>query len=228
MIERALLLVGSPKGPKSTSDALGGYLRARLAERGIEAETLMITPLLASEEGTQRLCTAAGWADLLVLAFPLYFDSLPAPVIRFMELFHAERAADGRVQARSNEQRLVAIVNCGFPEARHCDTALAITRRFAVESSIEWAGGLALGGGEAIGGKRLEAAGGMARAARRSLDIAADALAAGKSVPDEALRLMAEPLMPAWLYSTVGNLGWWWQARRWGAHRMLRRRPFGD
>lgn len=45
---------------------------------------------------------------------------------------------------------MVGIVNSGFPEAFHNDTALAILRRFAAETGFQWAGGLALGGGGTI------------------------------------------------------------------------------
>jgi len=42
--------------------------------------------------------------------------------------------------------------------------------------------------------------GGMVRNVTRSLDLAAAALAEGKPVPQEAVELMAKPLVPAWGY----------------------------
>jgi putative NADPH-quinone reductase len=152
-----LLLVGSAKRPRSTSESLGTYLGERLGERRFEAETLLLHRALKSDASADKkhpceeLLAAADRADVLVIAFPLYVDSLPYLVIQAMEHI-ARHRKDAHRQARGKgkSQRLVAIVNCGFPEARQNDTALAICRQFAREAGFEWAGGLALGGGEAI------------------------------------------------------------------------------
>ena len=107
-------------------------------------------------------------------------------------------------------------MNCGFPEAAHNATALAICKRFAAEAGFEWAGGLALGMGEAIGGRPLEKTGGMLRNVRKALEMSAAALAEGQPLPEKAARLMAAPLVPRWLYMLIGNLRWRRQAKNTG------------
>ena len=57
-------------------------------------------------------------------------------------------------------QLFTAIANCGFPEALHNTTALAICEVFARQAGFEWAGSLSLGGGEAVNGQPLVQAGG--------------------------------------------------------------------
>ncbi len=72
-------------------------------------------------------------ADVVALLAPLYVDSLPGPVTSFLEEVGRSRAgADGR------RLRFLAVVNCGFPEAVHCDTALAICRLFAAQARLDW------------------------------------------------------------------------------------------
>ncbi|MFZ5915881.1 MAG: hypothetical protein ACOYZ7_03015 [Chloroflexota bacterium] len=220
--KRALLLVGSAKRPHSTSESLGRYLLGQLAGRGYETEALLIHRALKSDQGRGELLAAVERADLLLLAFPLYVDTLPALVIRALEAI-AERRRDGQ---DSSGGRLVAIANCGFPEASHNDTALAICRRFAAEAGFEWAGGLALGGGQALSGRPLDQAGGMARHAVQALDLAAAALAAGDPLPQEAVVAMGQPIIPRRAYLWMGGLGWRLQARKHGAARRLRARPF--
>lgn len=223
--KRALLLVGSAKRPRSTSESLGQYLLQRLAGRGYETETLLIHRALKSDQGHGELLAAVERADLLVLAFPLYVDTLPALVTRALEVIAVHR----RGGQGSNGGRLVAIANCGFPEADHNDTALAICRRFAAEAGFEWAGGLSLGGGQALNGQPLDEAGGMARPAVQALDLAADALAEGRPLPQEAAVAMGQPIIPRWAYLWMGGLGWRLQARKHGAAKALRARPFdGD
>jgi hypothetical protein len=219
---RVLLLVGSAKRPRSTSESLGAYLLERLGEHGFETETVLLHRILRSNEGRAQLLAAVDRAELLVLAFPLYVDTLPYLVTRALELIAAHRRA---VSSRFS-QRFVALANCGFPEAPHNETALAICRLFARDTGLEWAGGLALGGGQAINGQRLSAQQGMARHVIAALDMVAEALASGCPVPPAAVGVMAESLIPAWAYMLLGGLGWRMQAWRNGALRRLAARPY--
>lgn len=220
--ERALLLVGSAKRPSSTSESLGDYLLERLAERRVATRKLLIYRSLASEEGHRELLAATDSADILILAFPLYVDSLPSLVIRTLESLARHRWASSPARA----QRLVSIVNCGFPEAHHNDTALAICRRFAKEAGYQWGGGLALGGGEAINGQSLSKVKFVARNVVKALDQAAESLARGGAIPQGAVALMAKPLVPNWTYVWLGERGWWQRAKKHGVQDKLDARPY--
>ncbi len=220
-MRRALLLVGSPKAGPSTSGALGAYLLDRLAEHGVQAETRRVAEVLRDPAGLGELAGAVDRSNLFVVSFPLYVDSLPAPVVRCFEGLAAVWGARA-----GGRPRFAAVVNCRFPEASQCDTALAICRRFAAETGLSWAGGLALGGGGAVGGRPLDRAGGRVRNVRTALDQAGAALARGEAVPERAVHLMAKPLVPRWLYLLIGNLHWTCAARRHGAFRRLHDRPY--
>jgi hypothetical protein len=215
---KALLLVGSPRKGKSASETLGAYLMGRLETHEVETQKLYVYPALRSETKMDSLVAAAAAADLVIISAPLYVDSLPAAVTELLEVLH--RRLDDH--ARPAEQRLVAISNSGFPEAEQNEIALRIYRSFAHQAGFSWAGGLALGAGEAIKGKPLHESGGMAQNVIAALDLAAEALSAGKAVPQEAVDLMAEPLVPAWMYRMMGNLGWRFQAFQRGTWRQLR------
>jgi hypothetical protein len=219
---RALIVNGSPKRSRSTSEVLGRRLMEGLERRGVETELVQLHVCLTSDSGREGLLAAVERCDLLVLAFPLYVDSLPAPMIRMLELIAARR----RDAAEPGHPQLAAIVNCGFPEARHNDTALRICRLFADQCGFEWAGGLALGGGEAISGRPLGAVGGMVRHIPAVLEEAAGALAAGRPIPDEAIRRMARPLVPGRLYTLFGSRRWRRDAKRHGVAGRLHDRPY--
>ncbi len=220
--QHVLLLVGSVRRPRSTSESLGTYLVERLGERGFEAETLLLHRALKSDKSRAELLTATDRADLLVIAFPLYVDSLPFLVIQAMELVAQHR----RVRAGGQRQRLMVIINCGFPEAQHNDAAQGICQQFAREAGFEWAGGLSMGGGSAINGQALSEVQGMARNVIKALDLSAEALAAGKSVPPEALGTMSKPIIPSWAYILMGGWGWKRQAKKHGVNKQLRDRPY--
>ena len=221
----ALLLIGSAKpAGESSSEALGAYLSERLAERGIHTETQHVARALRTEARTQELLQAVDRADLFILAFPLYVDSLPYMVIEALERIAAHRQA----QPAHTQASFLAIANCGFPEVQHNDTALLICEQFAAAAGLRWAGGLALGEGGAINGQPLAKAGGMVRNVVAALDLAAAALAEGEPVPAEAIALMARPFIPTRAYMLMGDVGWLAQARRNRVLTRLAARPFNQ
>ena len=220
--KRVLLLIGSAKEKPSTSESLGTYLLEKLSVEGFSTETLFIHKTLRSDKSRRRLLEAISEADIIVIVTPLYIDSLPYVVIRAMELIAKDRETKNDLQ----EQRLLCIVNCGFPEAHHNDMALAMLRQFARAAGFHWAGGLALGAGEFIGGRPLLKVKGMARNVIKSLDLVADALVKGTPVPQEAVKKMAKFIVPSWLYMLFGNMGWRRQAMKNGAYRKLKDCPY--
>ncbi|MEJ2597017.1 MAG: NAD(P)H-dependent oxidoreductase [Anaerolineales bacterium] len=218
---RAVLLVGSPRTRKSTSASLGGYLFEQLAARGVQTETIQVYPAFSSPVRAAATLEKLDAADLVVLASPLYVDSLPAPTIAALEKIAAGRGG------RSTGQRFAAIANCGFPEASHNAPALAICSEFARQSGFAWSGGLALGGGEGVvHGTPLQELDGRAIPIRKSLELAAEALAGGESIPQEARDLLTRPTVPSWLYRLVGAYGWRQRAKQYGMQRKIKDRPY--
>ena len=61
----------------------------QLATRGVEIETIQVYTALNNTERMHCLLEKLDAADLTVLAFPLYVDSLPAPVIDLLERISA-------------------------------------------------------------------------------------------------------------------------------------------
>ncbi len=219
--QTALLLIGSPKPGASSSESLGAYLLEELEKRGVTTQTLKVAKAVRTEEATEGLHAAVAAADLVVLSFPLYIDSLPAPAIRALELIAARRAGDaGRRPA------FVAICQSGFPEVDHSEVALEICRHFSESAGFEWVGGLILPAGGMVGGRPLREIQGRMRSAVRALDLTAEELAAGRPVPDEAVKLMAKPAFPAFGYRFMANWGWRSQIKKHGEGASLDARPF--
>ena len=220
-IRRAVLLVGSPRTKKSTSASLGGYLMGQVNARGVETETLQIYTSFSSAERTRLTLEKLDQADLIVLAFPLYVDSLPAPVIAALEKIAAHRASVKVAQS------FAAIANCGFPEAKHNDTALAICEQFANEAEMKWLGSLALGGGEGlVHGVPLNEMDGRAIPLKKSLELSAASLALGMSIPQEARDLLASSIIPNWLYKMFGGFGWKQAAKQYGTVKSVHAQPY--
>jgi len=220
-IRRAVLLVGSPRTKKSTSLSLGGYLFEQLKARGIETETIQIYTSINSPERMKAMYEAIDKADLVMLAFPLYVDSLPAPVIAALEKIATHH------KDKQSHIRFAAISNCGFPGAEHNITALAICSEFSHEAGFAWLGSLALGAGEGIvHGVPLDELDGRAIPLKQALDLAAEALSNGQPIPQSARDLLAKPVIPNWMYTFMGKFGWEQQAKQYGVKKIIKRQPY--
>ena len=220
--KNVLLLIGSPRGEDSTSASLGNYLVEKLENIDMKSKKAFIHRLVNRPEKIQELFSMIDKTDLIILTFPLYVDSLPAPVIKTMELIKSER---NRIKS-SKSQNFVAISNCGFPESKQISVALEICQIFANEAEFRWKGGIAFGGGEAVHGIPLKERGGMVRNVMKGLDIASEALLEGKDIPQEALDLISKKLIPIGLYKTMGNLGWRIRARKYKTRKRLKDKPY--
>jgi NAD(P)H-dependent FMN reductase len=222
-IRRALLLVGSPRTRKSSSQALGGYLFDQLRAQSIQTETIYLHTILRSPEKMNAMLKALDSADLVLLAFPLYVDSLPAPVIEALEKIAAHKQASESIRPTF----FAALANCGFPEAAHNATALAICKEFARQAGFTWAGSLALGAGEGlVHGADLKEASGPAIPIKKSLEMAAAALARGEGIPQAAQTLLAKPIIPGWLYRIIGGFGWNQLAKKYGVLKLMKRKTY--
>ena len=154
MSERVLLLIGSPGNLRSNSNQLGQYLVGRLGDAGWDVDTECVCQAVRGEDRMRSVMDKIDGSDLVILSFPLYVDSLPAPMIRFLEIVN-----DHRKGVEKMDQRMMAVCQSGFPESHYNDCALRVCSIFARDSGFRWIGGLAVGGGGAIGGKAFKRAG---------------------------------------------------------------------
>lgn len=220
--KHVLLLVGSAKGQRSTSNSLGAYLVEKLQGYGFEAKKIRTHKAIKTDRQRKKLIDAAQEADVIILSFPIYVDCLPYTVTRTLEIL----ADHFNAQSNRREQRFLAIANCGYPESHHNQTAIDICRLFARQTRLAWAGGLAMGGGGVIAGRPLEKIRPVARHVIKSLDLTAEALSRDLPVPEKAVELMARQLIPSWLYRIISRFQFLTRARRYGTMKMLKRRPF--
>lgn len=207
--ETAVVLVGSarPKGT-STSESLARELIANLQATGTVITLVYASQFIKAGRATEQALDAILGSDLLVISAPLYVDGLPYLVTSALEQLSRRMA-----QQTHALRRVAGILNCGYPEATHNRIAMRMLRNFAYRNNLAWAGGLALGGGEIIHGRAMAALRFVLPAPARALRLAALALAAGASIPPEAIHLMAKPLVSARLFRWMAKLRWILQAR---------------
>lgn len=202
---RALLIVGSPKGEKSTSNSIASYILGKFEENCVEAEKTYIVKDIMTDESMGKLISKINNSDILILVAPLYVDSIPAITIKAMEKIYENK------NVSFEKKQMMAIFNCGFPEPHHNDLAIDMCKKFASASDIGWAGGVTIGMGPSLEGKSIEKFG-MAKKLRTGLDMAVHALINGKPVSKEAETIASKPLMPVavakFVMCTFGGMMW--------------------
>jgi multimeric flavodoxin WrbA len=84
--------------------------------------------------------------DVIVLAFPLYIDSIPSNALRM--LIELEEFARGR---NTKETVMYAIINNGFYEGKQTHIAFEIIQNWCEHTGVQFGGGIGQGAGEMIG-----------------------------------------------------------------------------
>jgi hypothetical protein len=205
----ALMIVGSPKIGVSTSETIGNYVLDRLGSAGHSVLCLNASVTTKTEEGVEQLKIHANKADLILFSFPLYVDSLPAPLTEACELLSTSINGSGK--------KVAAIANSGFPEPEQCMVSLDVLESFSRLSGLDWVGGVAVGSGAALASRKprkLEDFGGMAFKLQKTLDLLVSAILENRHFNSD-LQVKAQPL-PAWIYNIMGDMGWKEAAKRRG------------
>jgi hypothetical protein len=186
---KALLLMGSPRGRKSSSNTICIYLQELFKKNGFESpDPIVLRNLVTNEEKMNDMLVEIEKADIIVLVAPLYDDTSPAIVVKTME-------AMARNNIKYTDKRFFPIINCGLAEPFHItEVAIPIYHKFASTLGLQWVGSLAFGSGEGIqgkDGKLLHESGGFGKRAMKALDRVVDAFVSKNDFGDEAIEIFS-------------------------------------
>jgi hypothetical protein len=197
---KVLMVNGSPKAAGSSSGMILDQVAAALGP-GHE----IVVKRAASGVATR----ADLEAEILVFAFPLYVDALPAPLLEWLIAYR--ELASARDAALRQRTTVYAICNCGFWESAQTESALRIVRSFARSSSLSWGGGLGIGSGGMIEGlAKAPPEMPIKKPVSAGLQWLSGLVARGET-PGE-LRYV-QHAFPRWAYIAMAHLGWRQMAR---------------
>jgi len=226
--KKAILLIGSPKGHHSSSASLGSYLLNQIEKYDIVTETIHLHSEISTKAKSNLFLDKIEEADFIILAAPLYVDTLPAKVIKALSLIAENRRNLYYDDIKSaKNQSFAVIVNCGFPEAEQNNVALKVYEEFAREAKVKYLGGIAVGMGGAVSGKSLSEMGSMTKDLTKGLDQAAENIVSNQKILDSAVKNTSKPMISSkWLYTLVGNFNWRFQALKNGVYRKMNDKPY--
>lgn len=131
---------GSPRGVHSnTKVLLSSFLAGFAGTPGNSFEIAYLISRTRSDEHVRLF----GEAECVLIAFPLYHDSMPAPVKDFIEDLAA-------FCGRANNPPLAFIVQSGFVESVHSEAVERYLARLSVRLGCEYKGTVIRGAGEAV------------------------------------------------------------------------------
>ncbi|MCL1854863.1 MAG: NAD(P)H-dependent oxidoreductase [Clostridia bacterium] len=203
---------GSPKAEGSISGLIIKHTEQILGEKMQLYHALRLVQGKTAHETVEAILDA----DVLLVVFPLYVDSLPAPLTEL--LTRLEDAA----RCVSVNTRVFAIANCGLYEPEHTALALDMVRFFAERSGFEWGCGLGIGRGGMLASMGKNWSGGPVSGVYAALCNMADAMRDGRREKNG----FAAPKFPRFLYIAAANMGWRTQARQNGVRKRLKAQPY--
>jgi len=141
IMENLILLNGSPQMKGSTSMNILDSFKACLGNdfnvNVVEANKSILQKTQLHDYETMEK------ADTIVLAFPLYVYCLPGVLEEFLVGYRDYIGSEKKVV----EQKIYAIINCGFPESRINEEAALVIKSFCKEVHAQYRFSILLGGG---------------------------------------------------------------------------------
>ena len=131
---KLLIVNGSPRAARSNSKQYAALLKKRWGYPVAEYD------VTAQKHG--EICAGIGQYTDILLAFPLYADSLPVTLMAFLK----ELAAC----AQKGKPKIHVLINCGFLEPEQNETAIEMIRLFCRRAGFPQGMVLSIGSGEAI------------------------------------------------------------------------------
>lgn len=108
-----------------------------------------VTEKLRTPQDHERILAQLPGADAVVFCLPLYVDSIPSHVLRFMEKMEAF------CKEKSLHLHVYVIANNGFIEGRQNEPLMQAFEHFCTRSGLIWGGGVGIGGGVMLNVTRI-------------------------------------------------------------------------
>ncbi|MCL1914452.1 MAG: NAD(P)H-dependent oxidoreductase [Eubacteriaceae bacterium] len=196
--------------PKPSGSATSKFIELLSGLTQSEIATYQALKGLSQEDIEQIL-----ESDCLVIAFPMYVDALPAPLIKALESIELAEA-----KTTGSRPIVYAISNCGFFEASQNSTVLEMVENFAIAAGLPWGYGLGIGCG-AVAASQLAPKGPAAYVykAIKSMAAAISLNATQRENVFESARI------PRVAYKIIGNLSFRLDARKSGAQKSINDKP---
>jgi hypothetical protein len=142
-MKKICLLNGSLRGKDSSSLRFLDRVSSDMGSGDFHVDRITVPVGVNGDCSTEALAVMAD-ADALVVAFPLFYYTLPGALTRLLEDFEHYTQNGG---SRNGRMKVYAIVNCGFPEPRINQEAVRVVKNFCARLALIYGFSIAVGSG---------------------------------------------------------------------------------
>lgn len=198
------MINGSPKAKNSASESLLSILKGYC---NLAAPDLVLNKIVIEEENMAEI-----WkSDALVIAFPLYIDSVPSHLLRC--LIQIEEYARLHGQERTSEEtiKVYVVINNGFFQGKQNMPAIEVMQHWTKRCGFEFGQAVGVGGGGMINFIKNVPDG---HGPKKNLTVALREMAGNILQKKSGETKVFELNYPAWAYKWQAEYGWRMAARK--------------
>ncbi|BBF42527.1 multimeric flavodoxin WrbA family protein, diverged or disrupted [Lachnospiraceae bacterium KM106-2] len=193
---------GSPKANENNSAYFLEQLTKMVDDKDI------VTYWISKEKNVDPIMENIIKSDVLLFAFPLYVDSLPSHLIRFLKKLELY------IKDKDCKTKVYVIVNCGFYEGSQTYLAIQQMKLFCKTVHLSFGQALGIGSGEMLGGLKTVP---IHNGPNKALGEAFDVLATSIVQKGEGEDLFVKPSrFPRFAYLVASNNFWCKYAKKYG------------
>jgi multimeric flavodoxin WrbA len=136
---KIMMINGSPKIKNSNSNYFSDLIKKQLKNTEIIEYSLIKT------DNYDQIISDILEIQAIVFAMPLYVDSMPSHVIRFLSY------VEENYKSQLSKVKVYMISNCGFYEGKQNHISIKILKCWCKRMEFEWGQGIGIGSGEMMG-----------------------------------------------------------------------------
>lgn len=170
-----MLINGSPR-KKGTSFSFARTMKGLIEESGNKAQIIHVIDYFDNKSSIYEFKSMLSEIDIIAIISPLYVDTLPYPVIWFLEEIQNE--CNDELYGKS----FFALGQNGFPDSTLMQPLLETCRLFALDVGMQWLGGIGYGGGAIINGTHMENLGRKGRKITIAFKLLIEDVLSGKEI----------------------------------------------
>ena len=191
---RIMMINGSPKPKNSNSNYFLELIKEQLENTEIIEYSLIKT------DNYDQIISDISEIQTIVFALPLYVDSMPSHVIRFLSY------VDENYKSRLSNVKVYMISNCGFYEGKQNHISIKILKCWCKRMGFEWGQGIGIGSGEMMGSLKNMS---LTEGPNKSLGRAINELAKNISKNDSGDEIFTTPsYFPRLAFKLASNNFW--------------------
>lgn len=206
-MSKSMLIINASPRKNGTSSSFSKSLKLIADSKAISTDQISTIDFLNCKYELSFIGDLIKKADIFAIITPLYIDTLPYPLIYFLEEISTKFTEELKYKS------IFVISQSGFPDPMVMDTVLNSTELFALQHQMQYLGGIRYGGGVMINGTPLDKLGKRGEFILKQFDIMLSDITSGLNISEttksnldhKVPKLFFRPLAMFMNYNTKKN-----------------------